>query len=184
MPSVFLILFFDQNLGQEFVSLVFHLHGSFEQRTADIWQEQTQWPTVSWSAVHFLELDARCRCFDPPPVSPRCAAHDDDHDGQSHTEHDAADGQVDGTADVSWRNQISGSIFKQKPGCEGLKHRPDVSFGGHLTPPRPVVVFPPEVCHQGDVAARATNQLVPASDHTAVSQLMFHILSLLLSLST
>lgn len=60
MLSVFVVLFFDQNLGQEFVSLVFHLHGSF-QRAENSWC-MTGTDTVTNSQLISSELPgARCR---------------------------------------------------------------------------------------------------------------------------
>lgn len=59
MLSVFLILFFDQNLGQEFVSLVFHLRGSF-QRAENSWY-MTRTDTVTNSQLISSSLPgARC----------------------------------------------------------------------------------------------------------------------------
>lgn len=113
-------------------------------------------------SVNFLDLDASCRCFGPLSVFfPSVDSHYDHHDWQSHTEHNTADGQLDWTNRVSWKSRWIFRIFKQKGRCEVQKRGAAVFCGVHLTPPLPVVVFPLEFYEQSDVAAIATNQLVP-----------------------
>lgn len=57
MLSVFLILYFDQNLGQEFVFLVFHLHGSFQReqliydKNTHSDQQSADQRLTSWSSM-------------------------------------------------------------------------------------------------------------------------------------
>lgn len=116
-------------------------------------------------SIHFLKLYSSCKCFGPLTASSPCEeSHYDHHDWQSHTEHDAADGQFYWTPHGGWISQIlgSGMIFKQKGCREVQKRHPAVFCGRHLTPQLPVLVFPLELCDQSGVAASAPNQLVPA----------------------
>lgn len=128
-------------------------------------------------SINILELDASCRWSGPLMVSSPCEqSHYDHHDRQSHTDHNAADGEVDWTINDRWRNQIlgKGRVFEQKGRREVQKDHPGVFFGVYLTPPLLVVVLPLEVCHQSDVAASVANQFIPAQDHQRnITQLSF-----------
>lgn len=94
---------------------------------------------------------------------PREESHDDDHERQSHTQKDPADGQLHGTplCDRGPHTLLHRGRLEHKGWSEVQKRGPGAPCG-HLTPPPPVVVLRLQLCEQSDVTARVFNQLVPA----------------------
>lgn len=119
------------------------------------------------SETHSHGLTALSSSQHPVPLSVRYPcdhSHDADHERQSHAQHDAADGQPDGTLSRRLQTASGGDAFKQKGGGEVQMSLPFVILGLHLTPPPSAVVLLLQIQDQSGVAVRSFSQLMPVGE--------------------